>query len=75
LADEEKRELLIVVDGLDKVKHERGEFIKDFYAFVDHLQQRILMVKILLTSRPQANIKEVFNRLLYIEYDKVWLHP
>ena len=67
LGDDEQRSLSVVVDGLDKVEHQRDGFIKGLRAFVEHLQQR---VKILLTSRPQTDIKEAFDGLLCIEYDK-----
>ena len=67
---EEQQGLSIVVDGLDKVEYQRGDFVKGVRAFVEHLQQRTSKVKILLTSRPQPDIKEVFNGLSCIEYDK-----
>lgn len=70
LDDEPKRELSIIVDGLDEVKHQKGEFIKELRAFIAHLQERNPKAKALLTSRPQAEIKEVFDGLPYIEYDK-----
>lgn len=70
LANEPDRELLVIVDGLEKVEDETGEFIKGIRAFVDHLQERILNLKVLLTSRPLADIKEVFDGLPYIEHDK-----
>lgn len=62
--------LLIVIDGLDKVRQEKYQFIDSVRVFIDHLQQRTSKVKILLTSRPQDDIKEVLNRLPCIEYDK-----
>ena len=70
LADEQARELLIVVDGLDKVLHEKQEFISAVRAFVGHLQQRISKVKILLTSQPSNEIKNEFDEFPSIEYDK-----
>lgn len=45
-------ELLVIVDGLDSVKHEKSEFIRGVHAFVEHLLQRTSKAKILLTSRP-----------------------
>lgn len=68
--DDEQRSLSVVVDGLDKVEHQRYEFIKGVRAFIENLQQRASKVKILLTSRPQTDIKEAFDGLLCIEYDK-----
>jgi hypothetical protein len=70
LAKELERELFLVVDGLDKVQYEKREFINGVRVFVEHLQQRTAKVKILLTSRPQDEIKEILDGLPCIEYDK-----
>ena len=70
LADEEQRELLVVIDGLDNVEDQKIEFLKGVRGFVTHLLGKTSKVKILLTSRPQAEIKEVFDGLPCIEYDK-----
>jgi hypothetical protein len=70
LGDEEQRGLSVVVDGLDKVEHQQGELIRGVRAFVKHLQQRTSKVKILLTSRPLAEIKELFDGLPCIEHDR-----
>lgn len=67
---EQERELSVIVDGLDNVKHEKSELIRGVHAFVEHLQQRTSRAKILLTSQPQAEIKEVFGGFPCIEYDK-----
>ena len=68
--DEQGQGCLIVVGGLDEVEHQKGEFIRELHAFTEHLQGESLKVKVLLTSRPQPEIKELFSRLPYIEYDK-----
>ena len=70
LGDEEQRGLSVIVDGLDKVEHHRGELIRGLRAFVEHLQQRTSKVKTLLTSRPLADIKDVFDGLSCIEHDR-----
>jgi hypothetical protein len=70
LADEKQRELLVVVDGLDKVEDQNVEFLEGVRGFVTHLLKETSKVKILLTSRPQAETKEVLNGLPCIEYDK-----
>jgi ankyrin repeat domain-containing protein 50 len=70
LGDDEQRGLSVVVDGLDKVEHRRGELIGGVCAFVKHLQQRTSRVKILLTSRPLAEIKDLFDGLPCIEHDR-----
>jgi hypothetical protein len=70
LAKEQERELFIIVDGLDEVQHEKRKFINEVRAFVEHLQQQTSKVKILLTSRPQDEIKEALDGLLCIEFDK-----
>jgi ankyrin repeat domain-containing protein 50 len=70
LSEEQQRDLWVVVDGLDKVEHQYGEFIRGVREFVANLLNRTLKFKALLTSRPQAEIKEVFNEVLCIEYNK-----
>ena len=70
LVHEEQRSLLIVVDGLDKVEHQPDELIRGIRVFVERLQQRTLEVKILLTSQPLAEIKDLFNGLPWIEHDR-----
>jgi ankyrin repeat domain-containing protein 50 len=70
LGDEEHRGLSVVVDGLDKVEHQRDELIRGVRVFVEHLQQQTSKVKILLTSRPLAEIKELFDGLPCIEHDR-----
>jgi hypothetical protein len=70
LGDEEQRGLSVVIDGLDKVEHQRDELIGGVRAFVKHLQQRTSRVKILLTSRPLAEIKDLFDGLPCIEHDR-----
>jgi ankyrin repeat domain-containing protein 50 len=69
LAVEQSRELSIVIDGLEHV-HQSDAFINGVRAFIEHLQQRTSKVKILLTSGPQAHIKEAFDGLPCIEYDQ-----
>jgi ankyrin repeat domain-containing protein 50 len=66
----QERELSLIVDGLDHVKDEKGELIRGVRAIVKHLQQRTSQTKILLSSRPQAEIKEVLGGFPCIEYDK-----
>ena len=70
LDDEPERELLVIVDGLDKIKHEKSELIKGVRAFAKHLQQRTLKAKLFLTSPPLDEIKEAFGGFPCIEYDK-----
>jgi hypothetical protein len=70
LADEKQQELLVVVDGLDKVEDQKVEFLEGVREFATHLLKETSKAKILLTSRPQAETKEVLNGLPCIEYDK-----
>jgi hypothetical protein len=73
LANEQDQALLIVVDGLDEVKHpkvEKVEFSKGLLEFITRLEKRISKVKTLLTSGLDDEIKEVFEGLPCIEYDK-----
>ena len=70
LGDEEQRGLSVIIDGLDKVSYQQSEFIREVRAFVECLQQRISKIKILLTSRPLAEIKDLFGGLPCIEHDR-----
>jgi hypothetical protein len=70
LAGEQERQLLIVVDGLDRIQHGKHEFIKGVGAFVEHLQRQNPMAKILLTSKPEDEIKEVFDGFQRVMYDE-----
>jgi hypothetical protein len=70
LLDEEQQGLSIIIDGLDKVKDQRDEFIRGVRKFVEHLQQRTLKVKVLLTSRPVTEIKALLDGLPRIEHDR-----
>ncbi|KAI9764542.1 MAG: hypothetical protein M1840_008368 [Geoglossum simile] len=62
LLDEQEQEWLIVVDGLDKVECQRGEFVRGLHTFIKYLQGESLKVKILLTSRPQPGSKKYLTR-------------
>jgi ankyrin repeat domain-containing protein 50 len=70
LGEEQQRDLLVVVDGLDTVGHQKREFTKGVREFVAHLLNRTSKFKALLISRPQAEIKEVFDGVPCIEFDK-----
>ncbi|KAF4444217.1 ankyrin repeat domain-containing 50 [Fusarium acutatum] len=67
---EQDLEMLIVIDGLDDVEDHRDEFKGGLRGFVDYLLGRTTTAKVLLTSRPRADLKEVFAGLPCIEYDK-----
>jgi dynactin complex subunit len=67
---ERERKLSIIIDGLDEEQQQGSKPIRGVYSLVTHLQKRPSKLKILLTSGPQAAIKEVNSRLLCIEYDK-----
>ena len=70
LGDDKQQGLSVIVDGLDKVEHQRGELIRGVRAFIKRLQQRTLKVKILLTSQPLTEIKHLFDGLSCIEHDR-----
>lgn len=70
LDGEGHQRLLIVVDGLDKVKRQRAEFISCIRALVEHLQYQSSNARILLTGRPLDEIKDLFGEFLCIEHDK-----
>ena len=67
---EEQWSLSLVVDGLDKVERQKEGFIKEVRTFVNLLQQRNSKVKILLTSRPLAEIRDLLDGFPCIEHDK-----
>ncbi|KAF8536357.1 hypothetical protein BDD12DRAFT_663390, partial [Trichophaea hybrida] len=64
-----KHELFLIIDGLDKIEHQRVEFIREVYTFYEQLQESST-IKALLTSRPHAEIKVILDGLPCIEYDK-----
>jgi hypothetical protein len=70
LDDEHARKLSIVIDGLDKAKHQKVEFVRKIRELIEYLQGRASEAKVLLTSQPEAEIKEVLDGLPCIEYDK-----
>ena len=67
---EQERGLSLVIDGLDETEHQNHEFIRELDVFIKHLRKRRSTTKVLLTSRPQAEIKEILGRLPSIEYDR-----
>ena len=64
---EHRQELYLVIDGLDKAGQ---EFIRGVHFFIESLQGCPSTIRVLLTSRPQADIKEILGGLPCIEYDK-----
>ncbi|KAF5661331.1 kinesin [Fusarium denticulatum] len=66
----EDLEMLIVIDGLDNIEDPRNEFKGGARGFADYLLERTTTAKLLLTSRPRNELKEVFAGLPCIEYDK-----
>ena len=66
---DQEPELLIVIDGLDVVEHQKVDFIKGVREFVKYLLERKARVKALLTSRPREEIKQIFDGFPCIEYD------
>ena len=69
LDSEWDKELSLIIDGLDKVWHQK-EFIQELCAFVEHLRERPSTTRVLLTSRTQAGVKGLLGQLPSIEYDK-----
>jgi len=69
LGDEQERCLSIIVDGLDKAQDQKGEFTKGIRKFVDNLHKPASEVKILLTSGPLGEIKDLFDGIPSIEHD------
>ena len=62
--------LSLIIDGLDKAEKQEYEFIRELDRFIEHLRERHATTRVLLTSRPQAEIKDILGRLPCIEYDR-----
>jgi hypothetical protein len=67
---EQEKGLSLIIDGLDETEHQNHEFIRELCVFIEHLRKRPSTTQVLLTSRPQAEIKEILGRLPSIEYDR-----
>ncbi|KAF8531181.1 hypothetical protein BDD12DRAFT_767460, partial [Trichophaea hybrida] len=67
---EHTQELSLIIDGLDMIEYQKDKFVKGVRKFIRHLQNGPSTTKVLLTSRPQAEIKEILDGLPCIEYDK-----
>jgi hypothetical protein len=65
-----ERGLSLIIDGLDKTEHQKYEFVREVCVFIDYLRGRASTTRVLLTSRPQAEIKAVLDGLPCIEYDR-----
>ena len=60
----------LIIDGLDSAEHQEEKFIQKLLWFTDFLRGRPTTTRVLLTSRPQAGIKDVLSGIPYIEYDR-----
>ena len=67
---EQEKGLSLIIDGLDRIEDQKCEFIQRLLAFVEHLREKPSTSRVLLTSRPQAEIKEILGQLPSIEYDR-----
>ena len=67
---EPEQELSLIIGGLDKVEHQKDNFIQELCTFVEHLRGRPSTTRVLLTSQPQAGIKEILGQLPSIEYGR-----
>src|SRR5579862_346838 len=70
LDDKSRQEFFIAIDGLNETERQDHKFVSQVCAFIMHLEDGISKVKVLFTSRPQPEIKQVFRKLIHIEYDK-----
>ena len=64
------QELSLIVDGLDKIGDQKRAFVTEMRSLIEHLRERPHTTRVLLTSRPQAEMKEILSELPCIEYDK-----
>ena len=60
----------LIIDGLDKAEYQCLGFVQEVCAFIEDLQERPSTSRVLLTSRPQAAIKEMLSGFPCIEYNK-----
>lgn len=67
---EQESEMLIVIDGLDGVQDYKYDFLNKVHEFIQHILRRTPKTKVLLTSRPRADLEAAFSDLPCIEYDK-----
>ena len=67
---EREKGLSLIIDGLDKIEHQKSEFIRELCVFIEYLRERPSATKVLLTSQPQAEIKGILGQLPSIEYDR-----
>ena len=65
-----RKELSLIIDGLDEIEHQKYQFIRELYVFIEKLKGRLSTTRVLLTSRPEAEIKEILGQLPSIEYDR-----
>ena len=56
--------------GLTKRNTRIMNSFESFVCFIEFLRKRLSTTKVLLTSPPQAEVKEILGRLSSIEYDK-----
>ena len=67
---EQEKGLSLIIDGLDKIEDQKSEFIQKLLLFIEYLEEGPSTTRVLLTSRPQAEIKEILGRRPSIEYDR-----
>ena len=69
---EQEKGLSLIIDGIDETQHQNHEFIRELCVFIENLRKRPSATRVLLTSRPQAEIKEILGWLpcTSIEYDR-----
>ncbi|KAF3921785.1 hypothetical protein AA313_de0202529 [Arthrobotrys entomopaga] len=62
--------LSIILDGVDDVDTQTNVFLTGVRLFVKRIRERTSKIKILLTSRPLAEIKNIFDGFSCIEHDE-----
>ena len=67
---EQDKGLFFIIDGLDKIEDQKCEFVRNLLMFIEHLEERPSPTRVLLTSRPQAEIRGILGQLPSIEYDR-----
>ena len=56
---EQEKGLSLIIAGIDEIQHRNHEFIWELCVFLEHLHKKPSAARVLLTSRPQADIKEI----------------
>jgi hypothetical protein len=63
-------QIYILIDGLENATLSKAQFINHFQRFVENLHGKSFNVKVLLTGRPNEDLRVMLAQIPCIEYDK-----